>query len=435
MMRDKLNNQGFTLIELIISIAILVIILVPLMGNFIRSIQVNKKAGKLQIQSNLASSIMEGLKSYGIDEIIARFNGSSDDFDLIACPVEDVMRLEEDGTGGFKESFLNTHGASYYFALNGIREGRQVYDAFITMEAEPYKLGGSDTGIMNNYPMPDIINLDEKANCLFYSEGSTDSGMRDEDVLNTYIAWGRAHAQTELYNSTEYKDYLAELADYKSREVEGNLLPGELPPDEPALNNLPASLSYLSVFFVPEEVTGLISKTMNISAVNDTISYDIEYYCNWSSGSVERSIVHNVSDVRYPEGMSSIYLFYKPSVFSLSRSDTEEPADRIYISNGAENTLDFYVALQEDKSGHNWNNWSNKAEISANGDIKLYTNIPPSCYNPGGTIGAANPNLINSKATNRIYAVKVDICRHVNDPDPNSRYNNILYTLQSSIEY
>lgn len=191
-MRDKLNNQGFTLVELIISIAILVIILVPLMGNFIRSIQMNSKAKRLQIQSNLASSIMEGLKSYNnIDEIIDKFNGSRDDFDLITGPVADVMRLEEDGTGGYMESSSSVHQASYYFAINGISEGKLVYDAFITMKADPYRIGESENGIMNNYPMPNIINLDEKANGLLFAESDAGSGMTDEDVLNTFITWGR----------------------------------------------------------------------------------------------------------------------------------------------------------------------------------------------------------------------------------------------------
>lgn len=48
----RLNNRGFSLVELLISIAVLVIIMVPLMGNFIRSMQINKKSERYQIQSN-----------------------------------------------------------------------------------------------------------------------------------------------------------------------------------------------------------------------------------------------------------------------------------------------------------------------------------------------------------------------------------------------
>jgi type II secretory pathway pseudopilin PulG len=45
-------------VELIISIAILAIVMIPIMGNFFRSMQLNKKAEDLQVQSNLASNIM-----------------------------------------------------------------------------------------------------------------------------------------------------------------------------------------------------------------------------------------------------------------------------------------------------------------------------------------------------------------------------------------
>lgn len=431
----RLNNQGFTLVELIISIAILVIIMVPLMGNFIRSIQMNSKAKKLQIQSNLASSIMEGLKSYNIDEVISKFNGQRDDFDIISNTLADVMRLEEDGTGGYVETSSNTKQSAYYFAINGIQAGSSSYDAFITMEANPYQIddaGGA--GIMNNYPMPKVINMDEKANGLLYSEGSPDSGMADENVLDTFISWGRIYAQTELNNSSEYQDYLIDLADYRSREVEGELLPGELPPPEPALTSLPSSLSYLSVFFTPEEVRKIITKTMTITANNDIITYDITYFCNWPSGGIESTITHEVSDVQYPIDINSIYIFYRPSVFSLSRSSTEDPADRIYISNEAADAVDFYVALQEDMSGFSWDSWYNKVEISATGAVILYTDIPAVHYNTAGTIGTAIPELITSEASDRIFAVTVNICMYVNDPNPNNRYKNILYTLHSSAE-
>lgn len=438
-MRDKLNNQGFTLVELIISIAILVIILVPLMGNFIRSIQMNSKAKRLQIQSNLASSIMEGLKSYNnIDEIIDKFNGSRDDFDLITGPVADVMRLEEDGTGGYMESSSSVHQTSYYFAINGISEGKLVYDAFITMKADPYRIGESENGIMNNYPMPNIINLDEKANGLLFAESDAGSGMTDEDVLNTFITWGRNYAQNVLDNSSEYHNYRIDIADYRSREVEGKLEPGEIPPVEPTLDNLPSSLSYLSTYFTPGEVTRLITKTMTIVSNNDIIDYDIEYICNWPPESgIKRTITHGVSDVRYPISISNIYLFYKPSVFSLSRSILEEPADMIILNNEAEGTLNFYVALQEDESGYRWDNWYNETEISAYGygSVMLYTDIPAAHYNTGGTIGTANPNVITSKATDRIFDVTIDICEYVNDSDPNNRYKIKVYTLQSAAEY
>ncbi len=68
-MKRKNNNKGFTLVELIIAVAILAIAISPLIANFIQSSKMNMAGRKNLDEMNLAQDIMEGLSGYTADEI------------------------------------------------------------------------------------------------------------------------------------------------------------------------------------------------------------------------------------------------------------------------------------------------------------------------------------------------------------------------------
>jgi len=68
-MKKMKNNGGFTLVELIIAVAILAIVITPLISNFIQSSRLNLKGRKYLNEMNLAQDIMEGLSGYTADEI------------------------------------------------------------------------------------------------------------------------------------------------------------------------------------------------------------------------------------------------------------------------------------------------------------------------------------------------------------------------------
>lgn len=68
-MRKRENNRGFTLVELIIAVAILAIAIAPLMANFIQSSKMNLKGRKNLNATNLAQSVMEGMSAYSADEL------------------------------------------------------------------------------------------------------------------------------------------------------------------------------------------------------------------------------------------------------------------------------------------------------------------------------------------------------------------------------
>lgn len=69
-MKKRTGNRGFTLVELMIAIAILALVLTPLVANFIQSSKINLKGRKSLNAMNLAQDIMEGMSGYTADEVI-----------------------------------------------------------------------------------------------------------------------------------------------------------------------------------------------------------------------------------------------------------------------------------------------------------------------------------------------------------------------------
>ena len=69
-MNGKQKNRGFTLVELIIAVAVLGIVISPLIANFIQSARLNKRSRTNLDATNMAQDIMEGASAYSAEEFI-----------------------------------------------------------------------------------------------------------------------------------------------------------------------------------------------------------------------------------------------------------------------------------------------------------------------------------------------------------------------------
>lgn len=67
--RGKLNNEGLTLVELLVAILILAFIVVPIFSNFVISARVNAKSRNTMNATNTAENIMEQFEAYTVEEM------------------------------------------------------------------------------------------------------------------------------------------------------------------------------------------------------------------------------------------------------------------------------------------------------------------------------------------------------------------------------
>lgn len=77
--KRKLNNRGFSLVELIVAVAILAIIVLPLLRAFVVSANTNAKAKEKLRTTELGQNIMEGLAASNLEDVAGMFNYPGED--------------------------------------------------------------------------------------------------------------------------------------------------------------------------------------------------------------------------------------------------------------------------------------------------------------------------------------------------------------------
>jgi prepilin-type N-terminal cleavage/methylation domain-containing protein len=454
------NQQGFSLLEMLVSIAILVLVMVPLMNYFFHSMELNKEAEQVQIQTNLATNIMEGLKASDIKDTVEQFTGTEEVFSIISGLVEKedndfdgdldypVMRLSKElneatGELEFKKFPSTQEQDTYYFDLHGIEVDGYIYDALITMDTLDYK---TETGTMNDYPMPKLINLDENTNSLLFSNGSMVTDNIDPMILEMFLDRGTEYAETLWLNSPGYQDYLNRVSDWENKREE-NIIKG-LPVPDP----IPASEGELDPNDYPdycneENIKAKTTKTMNIKidTVNEAgkdvsyITYQLDYFVREWPAELAASATFSqpLLEKKYPIVIDNVYLFYLPSIFQTKciPSDSLIKPDQVRIINNTANPVSLFIAKQD--GGILESPFVDVHKQSAADMIQVFTNandgINVSVYNDDATMGNLKPTIVDTKKENRIYSISIDICTY-QEGEPKDKYKEILYTLQSTKE-
>lgn len=88
---SKLNNQGMSLLEVLIAIVILCIVAIPFMHAFVTSAITNAKAKSVLNATQTAENIMEDFNSYSVEELVTKY--SKDTHNIIEPPNEATGKI------------------------------------------------------------------------------------------------------------------------------------------------------------------------------------------------------------------------------------------------------------------------------------------------------------------------------------------------------
>lgn len=154
--RGQLNNDGFSLVELLIAVTILAIIVAPLLHSFVTAIRTNAKARNTMYATAVAEDVMEEFEAYGIDGMrqIYQSAGYTEELDA------DVNGDGVSESGSYR--FIGTDGNT----TSGI------YDVEVLLDPSPYTSGDASNPSINDMKIADIQNLAGSLNAVYMDDNN-----------------------------------------------------------------------------------------------------------------------------------------------------------------------------------------------------------------------------------------------------------------------
>ncbi len=87
------NSKGVTLVEVLVALGLFAIIVAPLMRSFVTSVKVNKKSRDTMIATDVANTIMEGIRGKTYEEVVKALISSPSGFNSSVGDINSSSRL------------------------------------------------------------------------------------------------------------------------------------------------------------------------------------------------------------------------------------------------------------------------------------------------------------------------------------------------------
>lgn len=436
------NNSGFSLLELLVSIVILMLIMIPLMNNFFQSIKINQKAEKLQDYNSVASNIIEKMKSQ----------------DLGHTPTDYTRIYYDADTGTYTTNSSEEEAGIYYYSREGILEGDASYDAIVRVSTGSYLYSAGDSHdgtLMNNYEMPNIITANSNLNAMLfanmyrdsvtYALATTDDSTKDTDksidqiALDYFKTAAIAYADAQFRTTEAYTDYQQQVEAYLNGDT-------EVVPIEPSRSSTPeyCQESMIQTYIDRSFEISLSDVEVSPGHKKSTVNYQITYHCNWPVGvSIgEKTRSFTLESKSYGLQLENMYLYY--DIFL--KSNISYQTDVIKMTNDTDRAVNFYIVNQDTGVA---NSPSIKFFRFGSGSTMIYTNMEDSQVKEY-TIDAitnnevpvdetanqatVNNEIISSQKTDRILSIEVEVYSHTAGAIGTKYLTEELYRLTSNRE-
>lgn len=184
----KLNNQGVTLVELLVAMTIISLVAVVFYNGFIVSAKTNAKAKIQHKATSLAQNILEGLKAENMDSIMQQFvyptyaspqpDGSVEtgtNFVILPSNITGALSANNIGCflgpsdpayavstdGGKTAHYQKSSDGKYYLFLRNLKMENTTFDAMITIDGSAYMTpaGGGASASGQTYNSEEIVQI------------------------------------------------------------------------------------------------------------------------------------------------------------------------------------------------------------------------------------------------------------------------------------
>ena len=467
--RIKLNNNGTTLVELVVSLLILTIIVVPLLNSFVIAQRANMTARDKAYASTAAENVIEAVKAVAPNEI-------GRDFDQVLRGVLSNAVTYDDTTGASKyvrggggdddvaAKEAADKGIGIYWISN-YQEGTDAFDIRLTIEESDYARSKTDsTGKTtktqaNDYKFANMSAFsDETSVMIFPGIGGIDF---DETALNSFYEdhsnWMSTKWSADY--ATAYDEYLERYHEWENT-GEGTE-PVFTEPDQSlyqpmSLEDLKSRMSRDVTIEVVETASTVVNGSGSDRKTATVYSYELKsvvkytldnsYSPKGSSGSsvdlgVCQDSYYSTCEKEYSgycsesvhEGLESIYLIYSP--FCADGTDPSKltfDREQVSITTNATQEMSIFIVVQTtaaDITGSTLPGSLNVDLIKSSGIVNLYSQATLAC-----TAVTAQRGIVesNTDGETRIFDVTVEVFRHTEDA-AHSDSDTVLAKLTSTV--
>ncbi len=369
--REKLNNAGMTLVEILIAMFILSAAIVPMMYGFVRIARYSAHGRALQQTSGMAQTIMENCKAYSVEDIHNMMNGSGGSFltgdyatsavyyvadapvvtsspDPAVTPDPAATPLPaDDGTYRFCATNIVLDNETYGFELTMTPILQGTDSAMLTHENKNEMLDAVFVeSIAERAVTPNVLNFASlKEEAFEDAMGQLSALIESEtDAVGEKVEIEEDVLLNQIFHDSSNANYGAVQA---KRDIIVNVK------NDSGVQKV--SVNYKYTFSMPAGAEYTVETLKDATPTSSPefgdvdVAFAADVVCE--TGDIEIYNNANTNNASlHPSPLENVYLYYYPAY--ANRVCTEYPcvSDTIYVYNNSGNEIDLYIMKQKDPS-------------------------------------------------------------------------------------
>ena len=188
--RNRKQNKGFSLLEVLVTLAVISVLSIPLIQSFLNSAKVNGKSKSMQNATDIAQNTSEYFKAMSVDVLKSIYNGKYTE-------LSDGKIVFNNIGDGFS---TDDAGVSYYKGSDSER-----FYVSVVLDPAVYSGGGDDSidGI-NDYKKPEINHLNESGSVTCMTQINKYDAEGAEAVKTAITASGATFYMEKVYRRVDF---------------------------------------------------------------------------------------------------------------------------------------------------------------------------------------------------------------------------------------